>query len=49
MHILGEYFSSKIKYALIITENGPFILQKNKSLEMNPYGWDLESDLLYVD
>jgi carboxypeptidase C (cathepsin A) len=33
----------------VCAENGPYSLTHNLTLEENPYGWDLNANVIYVD
>lgn len=45
-HAGGPGCSSEIA---IFYENGPYSLAKNFSLVDNPYGWDVNANVIYVD
>lgn len=45
-HAGGPGCSSEIA---IFYENGPYSLAKNLSLVDNPYGWDVNANVIYVD
>jgi len=35
--------------ALTLAENGPYSLTHNLTLQENPYGWDVNANVIYVD
>lgn len=46
--VLRLFFKDKVSHFLS-QENGPYKIEANQSLSLNPYSWNSFANLLYVD